>query len=150
VATNNRQSTDYLNRRGVSVSTKDINGIISSTTDGSNAYVNTIASANVILQNNKLTSPYISADNYEIARIYFKKNGISESNASVMSLIMNDIAKMQKISVQGLIEVLSTNGVMFDVQTYLMMNLLRPMSAQVAHMVPIKNRDSYRSRNIVS
>lgn len=144
-----RISSDFLERRGVELVTKKIRGGIVADPKNSTAYVRSVEAANVILANQQLSSATVNHNDFFYAKAYFKRNGVSESNSSVMALITIDVARIQKKSIQMLIHELEQNGVMFDFQTYLYMNLVRPLSAQMSILVPQTTEDSYRSRYII-
>lgn len=150
MSTNTRYSTDALKRLGVQKKVVRKEDRFLSSFKNATSLQRSIDNAAINLSDRTLSNDFITADAFFIAKEYFMKNGVSESPAETMSLIINDVAKSQNKSVVAFLFENEQNGIIFDIQAYILMNVFRSSSDKTNILVTGSNKNCYRSRNILA
>lgn len=145
-----RVSTEVLKRQGVQKKTLiSGNRFIDRFPNGSGTE-RSLEAGNISLSNLRLEKSFISVDDFFVAKGYFLKNGTSESNAEMMALIVNDMAKAAEVSVSSFLYNTDGLGILMNIQDYELMNVFRTPSNKMSILIPGSNSKCLRSRDIIA
>lgn len=148
--TASRFSTEIVKRQGSRKRVKVIEDKFVNTFQDTLGSDSAVQAASLILSSKKLQTGAINSEQYEVAQSFFNRQGLSETFAISMALVMLDVAKISGVSVMKVLEPLEGNNeLLLDYQTYVQMNFFRPVSSKQGILNINDNSKSLRSRNIL-
>lgn len=147
----NRFSTDILKRQGSRKRVREIQDRFVNTFQETFGEDFSNELANFALSDKKLVPGSLTWDDYFNTRSFFNSRGFSETSAVALTLLMNDVAKFSGKSVAEIIEPFYENDeLIFNLETYAVLNFYRTPSSKQNVMVRNKNERSFRKRNIIA
>lgn len=145
-----RFSSQLLNYRGAELKVRVVSDQFSNTFSKSRGADVAAEASSVFLGNQGLVTGSVSGIEYESLRAYFIGRGTGTTNASTLSLLLIDTAKMIGSTPRKLLETLIPQGgkITFSNDVALTTNLLRPNGNQVGSVSNIDNSASIQYRNV--